>query len=314
MAEQTGPRGGTRPLRPDRDHERGDRRGGAGRPAAERLLPGLADGSLIGAAASAATSLFADGTASGNAGVVISGALADVLLVPCGRRRAGHREGAWRRHRQVPANLDPSRRAAKVRLEAAPATVLPGARGLLTDIARTVFAAEAAGHRRRGHRPGQRVRQDRGCSSAARSRRSRRSSITARTCWSRPSLRPRRPGTRAGPRVAGGDQLSYTAAIAATLAIPAAAAQRAAQHPGARRHRVHLGARRAPVPAPGRRRRGGRRRRAGRGRDVTDLVRRGVRRAAAIDLPPEAEPIRAADAGRMSPGCASWTATRGSRR
>ena len=28
--------------------------------------------------------------------------------------------------------------------------------------------------------------------------------------------------------------------------------------------------------------------------EVTDLVRRGVRRAAAIDLPPEAEPIRAA--------------------
>ena len=46
---------------------------------------------------------------------------------------------------EVPANLDPSRRAARVTLEAAPATVLPGARGLLTDVARAVLAAEAAG-------------------------------------------------------------------------------------------------------------------------------------------------------------------------
>src|SRR5581483_802283 len=45
----------------------------------------------------------------------------------------------------VPANLDQSRRAARVRLDAAPAAVLPGARRLLTDVARAVLAAEAAG-------------------------------------------------------------------------------------------------------------------------------------------------------------------------
>ena len=50
----------------------------------KRLLPGLADGSLIGAAALGGDVSYADGTASGNAGVVIGGALADVLLVPSG--------------------------------------------------------------------------------------------------------------------------------------------------------------------------------------------------------------------------------------
>src|SRR5271170_3453789 len=58
----------------------------------KRLLPGLADGSVIGAAALGGEVTCADGaaaegpgklsTATGQAGVVISGHLADVLLVP----------------------------------------------------------------------------------------------------------------------------------------------------------------------------------------------------------------------------------------
>src|SRR5580658_1350877 len=50
----------------------------------KRLLPGLADGSVIGAAALGGEVTYADGAATGKAGAVISGHLADVLLVPAG--------------------------------------------------------------------------------------------------------------------------------------------------------------------------------------------------------------------------------------
>ena len=50
----------------------------------KRLLPGLADGSVVGAVALGGEVSYADGAATGNAGVVISGHLADVLLVPAG--------------------------------------------------------------------------------------------------------------------------------------------------------------------------------------------------------------------------------------
>ena len=91
---------------------------------------------------------------------------------------------------------------------------------------------------------------------------------------------------------AGGDQLSYTAAIAAALAVPTAVtnAQLNIQvHGGIGftwEHDAHLYLRRAAAIAAV----------AGAeaaAEEVTGLVRRGVRRAAAIDLPPEAEQIRA---------------------
>jgi alkylation response protein AidB-like acyl-CoA dehydrogenase len=89
----------------------------------------------------------------------------------------------------------------------------------------------------------------------------------------------------------GGDQLSLTAAIAATIAVPAAEwnAQLNIQvHGGIGftwEHDAHLYLRRAtaiqsivdPEAAA---------------KDVTDLVRHGVRRERSVDLPPEAEPIR----------------------
>src|SRR6202034_789154 len=111
----------------------------------KRLLPGLADGSLIGAAALGGDVSHAGGTASGNAGAVIGGALAGVLLVPSGDDVLVIETALGGVTVKVPGNLDPTRRAAKLRLAGAPAAVLPGARGLLTDIARTVFAAEAVG-------------------------------------------------------------------------------------------------------------------------------------------------------------------------
>ncbi len=89
------------------------------------------------------------------------------------------------------------------------------------------------------------------------------------------------------------DQFSYTAAIAATLAIPAAAGNASLNiqvHGGIGftwEHDAHLYLRRAAAVAAVVDAEQA-------AAEVTGLVRQGVRRAAAIDLPAEAEPIRAA--------------------
>src|SRR5580704_19493775 len=188
----------------------------------KRLLPGLADGTVVGAAALGGEVTYADGAATGQAGVVISGHLADVLLVPAGDDVLVVEKPAGGVHAEVPANLDPSRRAARVRLAAAPATVLPGARGLLTDVARAVLAAEAAGIaaetteqaaeyakiREQFGRPiatFQAVKHH--CANMLVA-----AELATAAVWD---------AGRAG--LGGGDQLSYTAAIAAALAVPAAA-------------------------------------------------------------------------------------------
>jgi 3-oxochol-4-en-24-oyl-CoA dehydrogenase len=258
----------------------------------KHLLPGLADGSVIGAAALGGAVTCTDGVASGKAGAVISGALADVLLVPAGDDVLVIEKALGGVTTKVPANLDPSRRAAKVTLDGAPATVLPGARGLLTSVARTVLAAEAAGIaaevttmaseyakiRVQFGRPiGTYQAVKHHCANMLVD-----AELAIASAWD---------AGRAG--VTGGDQLHYAAAIAAALAIPAAVrnAQLNIQvHGGIGftwEHDAHLFLRRAAAIAAV----------AGAEQaaiDVTDLVRGGVRRAAAIDLPPEAEPIRAA--------------------
>src|ERR1700751_1698363 len=75
----------------------------------KRLLPGLADGSAIGAAALGGEVTCADGAATGKAGVVISGHLADVLLVPAGDDVLVVEKPAGGVQAKVPANLDQSR-------------------------------------------------------------------------------------------------------------------------------------------------------------------------------------------------------------
>ena len=192
---------------------------------------------------------------------------------------------------KVPANLDPARRAARVSLDAAPATVLPGGRRSAADLARAVLAAEATGVAASAPRWRASTRRS-ASSSAGRSGCSRRSSTTAPTWWSPPSWRRGRVGR--GPGRARRRRPAQLHRGHRRGAGPAGRrSERQPEHPGARRDRVHLGARRAPVHAPGHGDRGdGRRREAA--IEVTDLVRGGVRRARAIDLPPEAEPIRAA--------------------
>ena len=258
----------------------------------KRLLPGLADGSVIGAVALGGEVGQANGAAAGEAGVVISGHLADVLLVPAGDDVLVIEKSAGGVQAEVPANLDQSRRAARVRLDAAPAMVLPGARKLLTDVARAVLAAEAAGiasettEQAAGYA---KIRQQFGrpiatfqavkhhCANMLVA-----AELAAAATWD---------AGRAG--IGGGDQLSYTAAIAAALAVPAAVSNASLNiqvHGGIGftwEHDAHLYLRRAAAIAAVVDTEQA-------AVEVTDLVRRGVRRAAAMDLPAAAAPIRAA--------------------
>jgi len=265
----------------------------------ERLLPGLADGSVVGAVALGSEVSHGDGTAtggagsvSGSAGIVISGHLADVLLVLSGADVLVVEKASGGVTTTVPANLDPSRRAAKVTLDHVPVVVLAGAGQLLTDVARTVFAAEAAGIASETTEQAAeyaKVRQQFGrpiatfqavkhhCANMLVE-----AELATAATWD---------AGRAG--IGGGDQLSYTAAIAATLAVSAAVSNANLNiqvHGGIGftwEHDAHLYLRRAAAVA------------AVISADqaaiqVTDLVRARVRRAAAIDLPAEAGPIRAA--------------------
>jgi len=258
----------------------------------KRLLPALADGSVIGAVALGGEVRHANGAATGKAGVVISGHLADVLLVPAGDDVLVIEKAAGGVQAEVPANLDQSRRAARVRLDAAPATVLPGARGLLTGVARAVLAAEAAGIASETTEQAAeyaKIRQQFGrpiatfqavkhhCANMLVA-----AELAAAATWD---------AGRAG--IDGGDQLRYTAAIAAALAVPAAVSNASLNiqvHGGIGftwEHDAHLYLRRAAAIAAVVDTEQA-------AIEVTDLVRRGVRRPAAIDLPAAAEPIRAA--------------------
>jgi 3-oxochol-4-en-24-oyl-CoA dehydrogenase len=255
-----------------------------------RLLPGLVDGSSVGAAALGGDVRVSGGTASGSAGVVLGGHLADVLVVPAGDDIAivNCRDGGV--SVQVPANLDPARRSARVTLDGAPAEIVSGGRQVLTDLARTMLAAEAAGVAR-------------ACTEMATEY------AKVREQFGRPigmfqavkhhcanmlvaaELATAAVWDAARASAGGGDQLTYTAAIAATLAL-AAADQNAnlniQVHGGIGftwEHDAHLYLRRATAieaiidtetAAI----------------QVTDSFRKGVRRERAIDLPTEAEPIR----------------------
>jgi alkylation response protein AidB-like acyl-CoA dehydrogenase len=250
-----------------------------------RLLPGLASGGAIGTVALGGD--VADGT--GNAGIAVSGHLADVLLVAQGEDVLVVETAAGGVKTEVPANLDPTRRIARVTLTGAPAAVLPGARGVLTDLARLLFAAEATGVAREVTDQASeyaKIREQFGRPIAT-------FEAVKHHCAN--MLVAAELATAAvwdAARAADGEQLSYTAAIAATLAVPSAVqnAQLNIQvHGGIGftwEHDAHLYLRRAAaiqslidagVAAI----------------EVTDLVRSGVSRAAAIDLPPEAEEIRA---------------------
>jgi 3-oxochol-4-en-24-oyl-CoA dehydrogenase len=263
----------------------------AGSPALKaRLLPGLADGSIVGAVGLGDGVGVSDGAADGSAGVLLGGGLADVVLVPAGndvlvvdRSHAGVEV-------EFPPNLDPSRRAARVTLRAVPVEVMSGARQVLVDLARTILAAEATGVARE-------------CTVLASEY------AKVRLQFGRPiatyqavkhhcanmlvaaELATAAVWDAARAAAAGGDQLSLTAAMAATLAVPAAdqnAQLNIQVHGGIGftwEHDAHLYLRRAAAI-------GAVLDAEAAAEDTTSLVRRGVRRARSVDLPPEAEAIR----------------------
>ncbi|MCB1027056.1 MAG: acyl-CoA/acyl-ACP dehydrogenase, partial [Microthrixaceae bacterium] len=189
--------------------------------AAAAYLPGLADGSRTGAVALDADVTITDGAASGNAGVVLGGALAGVVLVAVGDDVAIVETSADGVSVETPPNLDPSRRSARISLDGAPATVLGGAATTMRDLARVILSADAVGiaaecteaaaayakEREQFGRPiamFQAVKHH--CANMA-------VATEMATCavWD---------AARAAST--GGDQLSYAAAVAASLAAPAA--------------------------------------------------------------------------------------------
>ena len=257
---------------------------------AQRFLPGLAEGSTVAGVGLSGSVEVRDGTASGSAGTVLGAGLADILVLAAGSDVVivdAHGRGVTI---ETPENLDPTRRSSRVTLDAAPVTVLAGARGVLTDLARVILSAEAVGVARE-------------CTNAAAEY------AKARHQFGRPiamfqavkhhcanmlvatELATAAVWDAARASSAGDEQRSYTAAAAATLAGPAAtfcAGLNIQVHGGIGftwEHDAHLYLRRATtLPAlldP-----------TSSGIDLTDLVRSGVRRAKDIELPPEAAPIR----------------------
>ncbi len=257
--------------------------------AAKAHVPGLADGSVAGAVALGGSVTVDGDTASGSAGAVLGGGLAGLLLVAAGDDVAVVEVGDGVTV-EVPPNLDPTRRTARVTLDGAPATVLTGARRTLVDLARVILAAEAVGMARE-------------CTEQAAAY------AKERIQFGRPiamfqavkhhcanmvvatELATSAVWDAARAAATGGDQLSYAAAVAATLAAPAAdlcANLNTQVHGGIAitwEHDAHLYMRRATTlltflqadEAA---------------EDLTDLTRRGVTRAKTVELPPEAEAIR----------------------
>ncbi|MET0489267.1 MAG: acyl-CoA dehydrogenase [Acidimicrobiales bacterium] len=258
--------------------------------AQKRLLPGLADGSVAGAVALGGEVTVSGDAASGSAGVVLGGGLADLFLVPVGDDVALVERSADGVSVEVPANLDPARRSARVAFDGAACEVLPGARRALVDLSRLLLSAEAVGVARECTEQAAeyaKVREQFGrpiamyqavkhhCANMA-------VSAELATClvWD---------AARAAE--AGGDEFSLAAAMAATVALPAAdecANLNIQVHGGIGftwEHDAHLYLRRATalyslldVEAAA--------------AEVVDLTRAGVKVTREVDLPPEAEPIR----------------------
>ncbi|GAA1783937.1 acyl-CoA dehydrogenase [Actinomadura chokoriensis] len=110
-----------------------------------RLLPDLASGAVPAALGTGGSLTLGDGTASGDGGVVLGGGLAELLVLAAGDDMVVVRADAPGVTVEVPGNLDPARRSARVTLDGAAVDVLPGARALSTAIARTLVSAEAVG-------------------------------------------------------------------------------------------------------------------------------------------------------------------------
>ncbi|MWA04273.1 acyl-CoA dehydrogenase [Actinomadura sp. LD22] len=255
-----------------------------------RLLPGLASGETPAALGLDGSVTVRDGLASGEA-VVLGGGLAALLLLVAGDDVAIVAADAAGVTVEVPANLDPSRRAARVRLDGAPAEVIAGAAAHATAIARTLYSAEAVGGALECVESATeyaKVRQQFGRTIGT-------FQAVKHHCAN--MLVAAELGTAAvwdAARAASGpsDQFELAAAVAAALAVPAFLDDSGLNiqvHGGIGftwEHDAHLLMRRAAaieaVVDP-----------EAAARDVTRLLAAGVVRATTLDLPPEAEARRA---------------------
>lgn len=113
-----------------------------------RFLPGLADGTVT-AGVGVETNITAEGDRfSGDAGVVFGAGLADLLLLIVGEDVVVVDVTADGVTVDVPANLDPARRSGRVTFAdvgLGPADILPGAARVACALARTIVSAEAVG-------------------------------------------------------------------------------------------------------------------------------------------------------------------------
>jgi len=259
----------------------------------ESHLRGLADGSVIGAVAAAGTlSRGADGRLSGQAGPVLSGELAHLLLLPVGDDIVLVDAAAAKR---IPTEqLDPTRRVARFDVEGlvvADSAVIAGGAVVATSIGRLLASAEAAGgaaaclamatdYAKVREQFGRTI----GSFQAVKHHLANMmvdAELGAANAWD---------AARAG---ATGEQAVLTAAFAATQALPAyrRCAEKNIQILGGIgytwEHDAHLHLRRAPVLAA---LFGGDRQAP---LDVTALLASGVHPNLGLEMPPEAEQYRA---------------------
>ena len=254
------------------------------------LLPRFVNGELVGAVAMQADVTVSGGRATGTATAVLGAGLADVLVLPSGDDVVLVEVGDGTTV-EVPTNLDPTRRLGRVRLDGASATVLSGARQVLLDLARTILAADAVGvaaecTREAAEYAKTRVQFGRAIGTFQ--------AVKHHCANMYVATEMATAAVWDAARAATGDpgQRSYAAATAATLAASAAytcANLNIPVHGGIGytwEHDSHLFLRRAlalralldPEVAA---------------EDLAELTRRGVVRAKTIELPPEAESIRA---------------------
>jgi hypothetical protein len=257
----------------------------------ERLLPGLVDGSRTAGVSLGGSLTLSGTTASGDAGVVLGGALADIIVTVVGNDVVVIDRHAAGVSVDVPANLDPARRSARVTLDNVAVDVVEHGRQGLLDQARVLLSAEAVGVARECTRAAAeyaKVRLQFGrpiamyqavkhhCANMSVA-----TELATAAVWD---------ASRAA--AGGGSQASFAAAVAATQATEAAdlAANLNIQvHGGIGftwEHDGHLYLRRATAIAafldP-----------EAAAVQVAELARARVRRERSIDLPPEAEVIRA---------------------
>ena len=257
---------------------------------AARLLPGLADGSIV-AGIGFDDSLSTKGsTIAGTARTVLGGGLANIIVVTVGDDLAIVEADATGVDISNPKNLDPTRRSAQVTFDDAEAIIVPGGAQSLLDFARLLLAAEATGVARATTEMAAdyaRERQQFGraiamfqavkhhCANMLVE-----AEIATAAVWD-----------AARAATIGGDQFSYACAMASTLASHAAdmdAQLNIQVHGGIGftwEHDAHIYLRRAlaieAVIDPERS-----------AEDVTADLRKGIKLTRAVELPPEAEAFR----------------------